>query len=223
MYRRKLRIGYESLFVLALAVSGWVGCKPAVKDDPAAGEAATALADDPAARIEVVQADVRKLQNAVFEGDLRTVIQFTHPKIIEELGGKEAAEEQMKEALSEAQMTGSELEVLTFPEDPTFFASPTHDFVFVPTLAVFKVNGLRIESLNFLLGAPSHCRPTAKWSYFPRFGNRRRASPRLVSRLSRGTSFSRNPHAEALGRHIFIPSKQIETRIHPRHGAQIGV
>jgi hypothetical protein len=163
MFRLGPRINCELLFVLALTVSGLIGCKPAAKNDPAA-EAASAVADDPAAQIEVVQGDVRKLQNAVFEGDLKTVIQFTHPKIIEELGGQAAAEEQMKEALAESQSGGAELEALTFPEDPTFFASQTHAFVLIPTLAVFKVNGLHIESLNFLLGAkPLHA---TKWSYF---------------------------------------------------------
>ncbi len=56
-----------------------------------------------------------------------------------------------------------ELELLTFPEDPTFVSGAEHDFVLVPTLSAYRIGGQRIESRAFLLGIKP--RGGGKWTY----------------------------------------------------------
>ncbi|HEX4146587.1 MAG TPA: hypothetical protein VHY91_24005 [Pirellulales bacterium] len=168
-------------FVLLLFVSAFFGCGSAteapprvgdwavepVKDlpaEPAPARTETAeSAQELAAEIEAVQADARRLQNAFRDGDNAAFVELTYPKIIEAMGGPDKAQAAVEEATTKMQSAGMTIESMTFPEEPTFFASETQDFVFVPTLTIFAISGKRIESLSFLLGAKP--RQTSKWTY----------------------------------------------------------
>ncbi|HEY1786424.1 MAG TPA: hypothetical protein VGG30_12770 [Pirellulales bacterium] len=173
---------HHRFIIPALFVSVFVGCgsttetAPHAEDaavqrpsdspptaEPPIEEAAVEPPKDASVEIELVQADARKLQNAFLDGDSATFIEFTYPKLIEEMGGAEQAKTEVDDAMAKLQSAGMAIESMTFPEPPTFFSSATQDFVFVPTLATFVVKGQRIESLNFLLGVkPRHA---SKWTY----------------------------------------------------------
>ena len=149
---------YYHLFVLAVFVGGLSGCGRASKTEPAAQ-----ASKDLPAEIAIVQADARRLQNAIRDGEKAAFIELTHPIIIESMGGPEQAESDLDDALADMQSAGMVIESMTFPADPRFFSSDTTDFVFVPMLTTFTVGGQRIESLSYLLGAKP--RQTSKWTY----------------------------------------------------------
>jgi hypothetical protein len=99
-----------------------------------------------------VQQDVIDLSKAVFEGDIDTIVRFTHPAVIELAGGEDALRRTLKDAVQTFASAGMKLESLKFPSVPTFLEGGGHRFVIVPTLSVTLVNGQRVESLNFQIG-----------------------------------------------------------------------
>lgn len=111
---------------------------------------------------ETVQQDVVRMNRALYSGDAKTLIRYTNPKLIEMLGGHAQAEQALKQGAM--QLVGRmSVESLDFPTPPTFFESAESRFVFVPTLSVVSVQGQRVESLNFQLGARS--KTGEQWTY----------------------------------------------------------
>jgi len=112
---------------------------------------------------EAVQADVRTNLNAIYNGDVETVLGFTHPKVIEMMGGQTEAKAVLKTALSKTQTMGMALESLAFPDDSTFLKTDMNHFVIVPTKSIITANGQRVESLNYQFGIRAI--GTSKWTY----------------------------------------------------------
>ena len=124
------------------------------------------ISDSPANSLsenEIVQTDVRTNLNAVYKGDVETVLGYTHPKIIEMMGGRTQAKTVLKHTLSRILATGIAVESLAFPEDPTFLKTETNHFVFVPTKSIVIANGQRVESLNYQFGIKAI--GTSRWTY----------------------------------------------------------
>lgn len=102
-----------------------------------------------------VQKNVSENDRALFSGDVDTVINFTNPRMIEIMGGREAARKQIAESLmGPIKATNMELISLTFPQPPVFLNGGGNHFVVVPTLSVvrFPKTENKIESLNFYVG-----------------------------------------------------------------------
>jgi hypothetical protein len=118
---------------------------------------------DRSSETEIVQTDVRRILNAVYQGDVDTVVGYTHPKIIELMGGITQTKSLLRTALSKTQGTRMTLESLTFPVDPTFLKTDLNHFVIVPTKSVVRANGQRLESLNYQVGIRAV--GTSKWTY----------------------------------------------------------
>ena len=118
-----------------------------------------------------VQTDVERILRAVYAGDIETVDKFTHPKIIQMLGGPIQARSSLMLALDQVQASGMKIESLVFPVAPTFTNGTTHQFAVVPTKLVITVSGQRFESLNYQLGVREMNQ--TNWSYLE--GSRVRA------------------------------------------------
>ncbi len=103
--------------------------------------------------IEKVQSDVRRIVHAGYEGDIETILELTHAKVIEGLGGQAKARETLTGVMQKLATVGLKLEELTFPEDPIFLRGTQHDFVIVPTKSIILSRGKRGESLNYQFGA----------------------------------------------------------------------
>jgi hypothetical protein len=99
-----------------------------------------------------VQEDVRTLTNALDQGNVDTLIRYTHPKIITMMGGEAQARAVLSQAMSKFAALGMKRESLTFPAEPTILRGGTHEFAIVPTMTVLAAAGQRVESLNFQLG-----------------------------------------------------------------------
>lgn len=120
-------------------------------------------AKDRTSDIKQVQTDVRKLVGALYENKLDDLLSFTHPALIEALGGTSLAKERLQETISMMQEKGMKLESLDFPASPTFLESRGPEYVIVPTLTVISANGQRLESLNYQIGTRST--ESSDWKY----------------------------------------------------------
>jgi len=113
---------------------------------------------------EQVRRDVTALVEAGYRGDVEAMLRFTHPALVERLGGSDAARAAMAKVLREAERVDVELESFSLPGAPEFLDGRERRFAIVRTLSVIRgKDGQRLESLNFLLGVRE---PDAEaWSY----------------------------------------------------------
>lgn len=101
---------------------------------------------------KTVQKDVESMVRALYSGDVATVIDYTHPVILEGLGGRERALAMIDESMSPMLKKGLRIESFTFPRPPEFVEADGGVFAIVPTLLVLDLGGQRVESLNYQLG-----------------------------------------------------------------------
>ncbi len=113
--------------------------------------------------VQVVQSDVSRLLKAVYASDVDTVLDLTHTKTIEIMGGKAQAQTALKDALQQIQMAGMKLESFDFPKDPTYLRSDVRQFAIVPTKSLIVAHGQRIESLNYQFGVKEA--GASNWTY----------------------------------------------------------
>lgn len=121
--------------------------------------AAPALSDE----LEPVQRDVLELSQAMYRGDLDTILRYSHPKAIEMLGGPTAARAALEKAIQPILDIGMTLQAFSFPQPPEYIQGEERRFTIVPTLSIIAAQGQRIESLNYQFGI---LEPGAKgWTY----------------------------------------------------------
>lgn len=111
----------------------------------------------------VVQQDVRRLLDAVYSGEVHTVLGLTHPKVIESMGGEALAEAALRSVFSQFESLDMKVESLEFSDAPDFLESESKRFVIVPLKVIFVSRGERVESRNFQLGIQSKGETT--WKY----------------------------------------------------------
>jgi hypothetical protein len=104
---------------------------------------------------KTVQTDVLKLLQATDDADVDTVLRYTHPKVIEMLGGEQKTRSLLQTSLKQMRRNGVERESLEFPAAPTFLATTVNHYAIVPTLSILKRGGQRVESLNYQFGIKS--------------------------------------------------------------------
>jgi hypothetical protein len=110
-----------------------------------------------------VQQDVQVIVDAMYDGDVDTIIRYTHPAVIAMMGGMDATRKRLEHFTVTFKSTGIRLESLTFPKPPEFLEGGGRRFVVVPTLSIVSGNGQRVESLNFQFGV---LEPNAtEWTY----------------------------------------------------------
>jgi hypothetical protein len=104
--------------------------------------------------VEQVQQNIRDNNSALYRGDVDTVLSFTLPRVIELMGGRDAARAQLSSVIATIRASGMELMSLTFPAPPQFVSGGGNQFVVVPTLSVIRSTktGVKAESLNFQVG-----------------------------------------------------------------------
>ena len=124
------------------------------------GAGATVEQDAEAKR---VQEDVKAIANALYAGDVDTVLRFTLPMIIEAQGGMEKTRATLQPVLDKFKSVNMKLESLTFPKPPEFLQDGDRRFAIVPTLSVISGNGQKVESLNFQLGVLE--KGSTQWHY----------------------------------------------------------
>lgn len=115
------------------------------------------------AKVARVQKDVRRMVDAAYEGDVETIIDFTHPRILQMMGGVPSARQALEETFKKTSALGMKLDEMKFPTEPTFLRGSENEFVIVPTLSIVAANSQRAESLNYQFGARKI--GSADWKY----------------------------------------------------------
>lgn len=132
-------------------------------DPPQSPQEPDSATDELPSDDDLVQRDVRKMVNAVYQSDVDIALSYTHPKIIDLMGGTGQARSALETAFSKFQTLNMKLESLAFPEAPTFLKTDVNRFVIVPTKSIILANGQRLESLNYQFGIQEH--GTNTWKY----------------------------------------------------------
>lgn len=101
---------------------------------------------------ERVQTDVEAMTRALYEGEVDTVIGFTHPAVLAKLGGVQAVHAGLQSAVQKMRANGTRLESFAFPSPPEFLQVGERWFATVPTRSVLVVGNQREENVNFQFG-----------------------------------------------------------------------
>ena len=101
-----------------------------------------------------VQKNISDNEHALLKGDVDVVLSFTNPRLIELMGGREAARAELLTGIVAIQAAEIELISFTFPAPPQFLSGGGNEFVVVPTLSVIRSTKIdyRAESLDFQVG-----------------------------------------------------------------------
>jgi hypothetical protein len=127
-------------------------------------DAGPAVAKDDYAAAAQVQKDVRLIINAFHEGDIETMLRFTHPRIVELIGGENVIRPGLEAVIRRTQELGIRLESFSFPEPPQFFESDGRRYATIPTLSILSFKtGDKGESLNFQFGILE--KGASEWKY----------------------------------------------------------
>ncbi|MEE8156727.1 MAG: hypothetical protein V3T51_01125 [Gammaproteobacteria bacterium] len=113
---------------------------------------------------ETVQSDVRNIVDAAFEGDIDVMLDYTHPAIINAMGGRIAARQTLSGVIEQVRTLNMSLLSFSFPDDPIFVLGEEFRYVIVPTMSQISVNEGQVESVNFQFGIQSQ--RTGAWVYF---------------------------------------------------------
>ena len=116
------------------------------------------------AEIETVQSDVRRIVNAAFEGDIDVMLDYTHPAIINAMGGRITARQTLRGVIQQVQALNMSLVSFSFPADPIFVLGEEFRYVVVPTMSRIAVNDGELDSVNFQFGIQNQ--RTGAWVYF---------------------------------------------------------
>ena len=127
-------------------------------------DAAPGAAEDDNAATAQVQKDVRLIIDALHEGDIDTLLRYSHPRMIELAGGEKVLRPAVEAIVRHTRGLGMRVESFTFPQPPQFFEGGGRRYVTVPTLSTISFkNGTRAESLNFQFGILEN--GASEWKY----------------------------------------------------------
>lgn len=99
-----------------------------------------------------MQDDVKEMTMAMYRYDAESILNRTHPMIIDNLGGRNAAIASMETGFENIKQSHLRFESLEFPKPPTFLESEDHFFTIVPTEMILAVGGQRVLSSAFQFG-----------------------------------------------------------------------
>lgn len=101
---------------------------------------------------QAVQADIKKLMNAVDTQDIKTIISFTHERIFQLSGGKENLKMNLKRTMDMFKKYKLKIVSIKFPSKPLFFSSKKNNFCFVPTEIVMSMGSKKRLSSSYQIG-----------------------------------------------------------------------
>jgi hypothetical protein len=135
------------LWALIIAVA-MVGCGQKHSTSPVSATAFRPNSNE----VQQIQSDVKRLLNALYAGDMDSILKTIPLEVIALMGGEAKARQMLKDAVQGMQSSGAKLESVSFPENPTFLKTDVHQFAVVPTKNIIIFNASRFESLHFQIG-----------------------------------------------------------------------
>jgi hypothetical protein len=104
----------------------------------------------PEATRALVQSDVKSMQDALYNGDVDTLLGYTHGPSL--LADREQAKMALKQFAQDARVRNRKVESFSFPGPPDVLQVGDRRFAVVPTLTVISERDQRVERLHFQLG-----------------------------------------------------------------------
>ncbi|WP_166828681.1 hypothetical protein [Thalassoroseus pseudoceratinae] len=99
-----------------------------------------------------IQRELRAVVEAVYDSEVQTVLDYTHPRVIKLAGGEEPLRAMIQEVYSEFESANMEVESVTFHEAPTFLQSKANRFSVVPFTSVVTFGDQRIKAVGYQVG-----------------------------------------------------------------------
>ena len=110
-----------------------------------------------------VQDDVAAMLAAPYRGDVDTMLRYTHPMILDQMGTREQAKAAMVQLTQQVLARKMKVESLKFPSPPDLLQVGERRFAIVPTLTVIAARDQRLESLHYQVGVLE--RGAEGWKY----------------------------------------------------------
>ena len=133
--------------LLLSTASTLFGCGSSVQDDKIA---------------ETVNVEVKKMIEATFEGNYEVVIEMTHPKLFEKLGGKEKAGEMIKTTMEMIKGKGLTFKVVEIGK-PTVVKGDKDFFAVAPYTGEITGQGKKITMKTAVVGVSTDAGKTWKF------------------------------------------------------------
>ncbi|PQO41659.1 hypothetical protein C5Y97_02745 [Blastopirellula marina] len=158
-----MRSGYVFFLVGCLVFS--LGCEPIQSLE----ESKSSVSDPESnttqdwKNTQQVQQDVRRAMVATFEGDVDTLLDLTHEKVLEVVDDPEVAREALRRVLASFQEYNTSMDELEFTAEPYFLESEKSHFVVVPTRMVMTINEKKVEAIGYEFGQKK--KTESKWRY----------------------------------------------------------
>ena len=122
-----------------------------VRDEAGASSVQSLGKTDPVLAVRV-QSDIRQMMTASYASDPEAVLRYTHPAIVESMGGTARAREEVGKALDKMKQIGLSVESFDFPAEPRFVRGNKRLFAVVPTKIVVRAGAQRAEVESFQVG-----------------------------------------------------------------------
>ena len=114
----------------------------------------TTLAAQDTTMVVTVKGNVQKMMDATCTGDYRTVLDMTYPKVLEMMGGKEAALKQIETAMNAIKGQGITFKVKEV-NTPTVMKSGKEFYRVTPYALLMTVPGKKITLSSAVVGVSS--------------------------------------------------------------------
>lgn len=113
-----------------------------------------------------VQNDVRRMSDALFDGNVSAIIDLLYPGLVERLGGTAVVRTMYEGVVAVQARSGVERESLTFPTAPEFIEGKDGRwFVLVPSHVVIFAKDARGAATGYHLGVKEA--GATEWKYIP--------------------------------------------------------
>lgn len=111
---------------------------------------------------ETVKGQVKKIMDATVAGDYRTVLDLTHPKVLEMMGGKETALKEVEKGMNMLKSQGFTFKVKDIGS-PAIVKSEKEHYSVTPFVMIVTGLGKKVTSSSALIGVSADAGKTWKF------------------------------------------------------------
>lgn len=129
---------------------------------------ASSLRADDAALKKLAKENVQTLNDSVIKGDYGKVIDFTHPKLVEMMGGREKAIALMENSTKEMKKEGFEFKSVKVGDPSDIVKQANELYLYVPFELTMKIPKRKITAPSYVIGVSTDQGKT--WKYVDGMG-----------------------------------------------------
>ena len=112
---------------------------------------------------KLITSDIQRLQDAIYSGDVDTIIELTPAETLEDMGGEDEARRSLAIASGQMQSIGMRLEELSFPSLPTYPDGIDGKYVVVHYATIVSAGDKEIETKSYFIGVRKSSEE--RWKY----------------------------------------------------------